>query len=100
MGKSEHCCSDCRLCFPYIRLYAVFFVIQWHEPLTYLSTLPALFTGIVTPLVNKHYERILERLDRHYTHALTMMEDMYTEMKKRKEGILDDLGSDISEVPS
>ena len=67
--------------------YAGFFVIQWREPLTYLSTLPALLTGISAPFIHNHYKRTVIHMNAQYTHSLEQWKAKEAESNGHKKDI-------------
>ena len=71
--------------------YAGFFVIQWREPLTYLSTLPALLTGISAPFIHNHYKRAVTQMNAQYAQSLEQWKTKEAESSKRQNKIFDDI---------
>src|SRR5690606_23669967 len=79
--------------------YAGFFMIQWREPLTYLSTLPALIAGICAPLIHNHYKQQVEQVNKQYTDALEQLNHIESESDQRKEAMFGTILNDVQYVP-
>lgn len=78
-------------------VFAVVFLIQSREPLTYLSTLPGLLTGISIPFIHKFYIRALDQVNNHGAQVLEQWKNYEEEENQRKKAMFDTILGDIRE---
>lgn len=76
------------------------FVIRWREPLTYLSTLPAVLSGIAVPFVHKFYIQMMEQVDIQRDRAWKQLEQFEAEENQRRKAMFDTILGEAWQPPS
>ncbi len=67
--------------------YAVVFLIQASEPLTYLSTLPAILTGVAAPFIHKFYSQMIDQVNVQYNQVLEQWKQYVAEETMRRKAM-------------